>query len=82
MWNYDDNKKVLLRERKRHTAHRVASARYATLSPDGGGGVPHPDLWRVYPSNKPDLEWGTPLQVWMDRHLWKHNLPSKFGCGR
>ena len=30
------NKKVLLRERKRHTARRVASTRYAV----GGGGVP------------------------------------------
>ena len=51
------NKKVLLRERKRHTARRVASARYAggeggtPSSHDGGGypiqswwggGVPHP----------------------------------------
>ena len=43
------NKKVLLRERKRHTAHRVASARYADLSwggvprlRSGGGGVPIP----------------------------------------
>ena len=44
------NKKVLLRERKRHTARRVASARYAALSngwgrgypssPGGGGGTP------------------------------------------
>ena len=33
-------KKVLLRERKRHTARRVASARYAALS--RGGGVPYP----------------------------------------
>ena len=33
------NKKVFLRERKRHIAHHVASARYAALSPDGGGGV-------------------------------------------
>ena len=33
-------KKVLLRERKRHTACRVASARYAALSPNGGGGTP------------------------------------------
>ena len=32
-------KKVLLRERKRHTARRVASARYAALC--NGGGVPH-----------------------------------------
>ena len=36
------NKKVLLRERKKHTARRVASARYAALSPNGGGGYPHP----------------------------------------
>ena len=37
------NKKVLLRERKRHTADRLASTRYADLSPDGGRvGVPHP----------------------------------------
>ena len=32
----------MLRERKRHTARRVASARYPALS--HGGGVPHPDL--------------------------------------
>ena len=31
------NKKVLLCERKRHTARCIASARYADLSPDGGG---------------------------------------------
>ena len=31
------NKKVLLRERKRYTARRLASARSATLSPDEGG---------------------------------------------
>ena len=37
---------VLLLERKRHTARRVASARYAALSPNGGGGVPHPVLDR------------------------------------
>ena len=28
----------VLRERKRHTARRVASARYAALSPGGGWG--------------------------------------------
>ena len=45
---YPEHKKVLLRERKRHTARRVASARYATLggggtpSSHGGWGVPHP----------------------------------------
>ena len=47
----NNNKKVLLRERKRHTARRVASARYAALM----GGVPrvpphHPDLARVPPT--------------------------------
>ena len=42
------NKKVLLRERKRHTARRVASARYAAVIRGGdpisglGRGVPHP----------------------------------------
>ena len=40
------NKKVLLRERKRHTTRRVASARYAALCKWGGGvprvgGLPH-----------------------------------------
>ena len=35
------NKKVLLRERKRHTAFRVASARFA----DGGGRVPPIQSW-------------------------------------
>ena len=37
------NKKVLLRECKRHTARGVASARYA------GGGVPHPVMVWEYP---------------------------------
>ena len=37
--NTTQNKKVLLRERKSHTARRVASARYAALS-NGGGGNP------------------------------------------
>ena len=35
------NKKVLLRQRKRHTVRRVASTRYA------GGGVPHPAMTGV-----------------------------------
>ena len=42
------NKKVLLRKRKRHTARRVASTRYADLSPVWGG-VPHPVLNGDYP---------------------------------
>ena len=37
--NYVPNKTVLLRERKRHTARRAASARSAVLS-WGGGGTP------------------------------------------
>ena len=39
---YKFNKTVLLRERKRQEAYRprVASARYAALSPDRGGGYP------------------------------------------
>ena len=56
----DTNKKVLLRERKRHTSRRVASARYGDLSPDGGGGVPHPVLdGGRYPIL---LTGGTPIQ--------------------
>ena len=35
---YSADKKVLLRERKRHTVRCIASARYAALSPDWGGG--------------------------------------------
>ena len=65
------NKKVLMRERKRHTARHVASARYATLSNGWGrGGTPsspggryphHPDLvGGGVPPNHPDLGWGTP----------------------
>ena len=46
------NKKVLLCERQRHTARRVASTRYAALSPNGG--VPHPVL-----------NGGVPIQSWM-----------------
>ena len=45
---YRSHKKVLLRERKRHTARRVASARYAALSrgdtPSQVRGVPHPKV--------------------------------------
>ena len=39
------NKKVLLRERKRHTARHVASAHYA-----GEGGIPHPVMVGGTPS--------------------------------
>ena len=56
------NKKVLLRERKRHTARRVASAHYAALS-NGWGGTPSRPGWGGVPwapPHHPDLEWGTP----------------------
>ena len=59
------NKKVLLRERKRHTARCVASACYAALSPDVGwrgypiqswmGGTPYHEGW-----GPPSAGWGTP----------------------
>ena len=73
------NKKVLLRECKRHTAHRIASARYATLS-NGWGGYPIQSWWWGVPGvppspsrpgwgypgypHHPDLGWGTPTQTW------------------
>ena len=42
-------KKVLLRERKRHNAHRIESAHFADLSPDRGvgGGTPSSLGWGV-----------------------------------
>ena len=49
------HKKVLLRERKRHTARHVASACFADLSPDGGGDTPSSPRWRGTPSS---LGWG------------------------
>ena len=42
-------KKLLQHERKRHTARHVASAHYAALSPDEGGGVRHLVLDRGVP---------------------------------
>ena len=36
--NFSKDKKVLLRERKRHNVRRVTSARSAALSPDSGAG--------------------------------------------
>ena len=75
------NKKVLLHERKRHTAHHVASARSAALppdegedtpsSPDGGGGT-HPILMGGTPILTWDLTWmeGTPLSGRMRCPHW------------
>ena len=55
-----NNKKVLLREHKGHTARRVASARY------WGGGTPSSHGWG-YPPNHPDLAGVPPpttIQTW------------------
>ena len=59
-------KKVLLRERKRHTARRVASARYAALSPNlGGGGYPI-QSWTGEPCKLgyPHLSWPETWPGW------------------
>ena len=77
------NKKVLLREHKKHTACRVASTTSAVLS---WGGVPHPwlggypswdtpqemtwDQWKYY-----GMEMGIPPPGVDRRHLWKQYLP-------
>ena len=51
--------RMSLRERKRHTARRVASARYAALCNGGGrDGVP-PWTW-VPPDMGYPQRWGTP----------------------
>ena len=50
------NKKVLLRERKRHTARRAASTRCATVSREGAGGgeYSHPACRGKYHPSKVD----------------------------
>ena len=54
------NKKVLLRERKRHTACRVVSTPSLVLTGyPPWQGTPHPDLARGYPTWVPPW-WGTP----------------------
>ena len=68
--NLLSNKKVIPRECKKHTAHRVASARFADFLLTGGGvphavlygGGPHPVLDRgVPPSSLDGGTQGTPL---------------------
>ena len=74
-WKTNTNKKVLLREHKRHTTHRIASACYADLSPDGGGGGGiHPALGK----------WGYPIQSWAGGYpiqSWPGGTPSSPGQG-
>ena len=63
-WKLDPNQKVVLHERKRHTARHVASTTPAVLLSYpilGGGGVPH--LWPggctwSWGTPCPDLAWG------------------------
>ena len=65
------NKKVLLCERKRHTAHHVAHACYTALSPGGtnhpvltGGVTPSSPNEGISPSN-PSVGWVYPHPVLM-----------------
>ena len=80
------NKKVLLRERKRHTIRHVASAHYV-----GWGGYPIQSWWGVpgVPPH-PDLAWGVlqvpPIQTWLDGVSPHHDRmeyppPSRPGQG-
>ena len=83
------NKKVLLRERKRHTVRRVASACYAALC-DGGGqtwGTPPdmgypPDMGSPQDMGYPPKTWGTPtpdmgyLRTWGTPNM---GYPSEMG---
>ena len=78
------NKKVLLRERKRHTARRVASTPSAVLSREGGTpslageypilgsgwGYPMPSQGVPHPWVPPVWDWGTP---------WKEPGTSHWG---
>ena len=60
-----EDKKVLLRERKRHTTRPVASARCAALSNGGEGGTPFSPGRGGYPHH-PDLAWVPPtIQTWL-----------------
>ena len=85
----NSNKKVLLRERKRHAARRVGSACYAALSPDWGypiqsltGGLPHVVLTWDGGTLHPDLGWVPPSKpgngVPPRPHLgWGNPLPHQ-----
>ena len=63
--NREYHKKVLLRERKRHTARRIASARYV-------GGVYLIQSWWGYPRYPPTI------QTWPG---WIPLVPSRPGMG-
>ena len=63
------NKKVFLRERKRHTARRVASARYAALCNGGGGDGVLPGHGVPPRHEVPPWTWGTP-KTWGTSPRW------------
>ena len=77
------NKKVLLPERKRHTARRVASDRYAALSNGGGYLPPTIQTWMGYPPNHPDLAGvpPPPTEVWTDKQTENSTFPHPSDAG-
>ena len=87
LYALDDNtfdKKVLLRERKRHTSRRVACARHAALSPNGGGGrgVPHPVWDGKGDTPSSPRKGGTPILSWIGVPLSGPGMGvSPFGPG-
>ena len=66
-----NNKKVLLREHKGHTARRVASARYC------GGRVPHPVMVGGTPGTPPPT-----IQTWLGYPLPPPSRPGPGGYPR
>ena len=78
------NKKVLLRERKRHTARRVASTRYAALSnPDLVGGNPSRPCQggTLGTPHHPDLVGGQVPHPDLVRGYPRYHPPSRPGQG-
>ena len=81
------NKKVLLRERKRHTDRRLSSTSCTVLSWGGGGvlplpGVPHPDMVGGTPSHTGDTPSqfrGTPWLGYPPVLTWPGGTPSQSG---
>ena len=67
------DKKVLLRERKRHTARHVASTPYVVLSWLTPSLPPPPPRWTETPP--PHLDWPPP--PWTDRQTHVKTLPSR-----
>ena len=67
------NKKVLLRERKRHTDRGVSSTTRGGVSP-----IEYPPLSWTWPWYPPPLSRCGQTDGWMDRHVSKHNLPSYY----